>query len=393
MSQFDFTLDLDEMADETRHVLAQDDLAQALAEKEFTKMADECQDLITQALLLEEDRGREEMLLLLGDDDSGDGDDVAGDVSPEDEGLGGLPMLTGAAGPRILDSLLQVVTTDTRRYDLDVKRSAEFQETSPTLLDDLHVAKRKRDEFEAATPEDYAAPLTGGLVDRHVKRQRLFALVNFWADSTIAKIGVVSDEDVQACKLFLLHFFGETSGSSAPRPGPTLKVVLMDRLLLALCHIPCQDARLKDEPLRAVVEPELQAGEAGGVTRFLKPGRNFRVNDPLAFNTAFRYLQASDLWPSKGMNRDAGTKGMTQVLDALGVGPVEKSGRWTGKNLGVRGPEDTDPSKEWRDGKWATKKGDRDSLYFRQYVFDLSRVAKATNAAHIFKNVPSKIKC
>jgi hypothetical protein len=231
---------------------------------------------------------------------------------------------------------------------------------------------------------DFEMPLlVDSMTDMLVNHQPEY-IDTLWAKSLIDSIKPVSNGNRILCRNFLILI--KIKEDSMPRDGPTLKVVLIERLLLAMCKEPCQDKRLCDEKrMKPIVQPELLAGEENGITNFLFPGRNFIVNDPLAFNKAFRYLQISNQWPRKNMSLDSGTKGITQILDALGIGPVEKSDDWTGKKKSVRGPTDTDPSKGYINGKWQTCKGDRDSLYFRKYVFNLSRMIK--NSKNIYNTI------
>jgi hypothetical protein len=70
------------------------------------------------------------------------------------------------------------------------------------------------------------------------------------------------------------------------------KIVLIERLLQTLSIRNAQDSRLNEtEKLNKVVEPSFMDDEKAQIGRFLRPGRNFKVNDPLAFNVAFRALQ------------------------------------------------------------------------------------------------------
>jgi hypothetical protein len=103
----------------------------------------------------------------------------------------------------------------------------------------------------------------------------------------------------------------------------------------------------------------------------------------LAFNKAFRALQDQHLdWPR---NRAVitETKGITQPLSALGMGPPVM-GPWTGRKKGLRGPEKDDPEKTWDEGRkgFVAKKGKRDGLYYTSYVFSEERARK--NADHVF---------
>ena len=145
--------------------------------------------------------------------------------------------------------------------------------------------------------------------------------------------------------------------------GQVLKLVLIDRALLAMSRTLCQDPRCTDLT-RTIIEVDLLPGEElGGVQRMLRPGRCFTVHDPLAFNCILRALQ------SKWSAAAHGTKSVTEMLDIVGIGPL-KSSRGRGGVFGNhRGPADTDPNKFFPKG--------RDGLYLRRYEFDQARVAQA----------------
>jgi len=233
----------------------------------------------------------------------------------------------------------------------------------------------------AATPE-YVEEAAGEATDDYVAAA--------WVAGVVHSVGQVTPEAEAEWKRYLVEQYGATSGSSKPRTGAVRKIILTDRMLLALSQARCQDARLVADKGRALVEADILPGEEEGLTRFLRPGRNFTVHDPLGFNKAFRALQASHpSWPRlRGIPSE--TKGITQPLSALGLGPVD-SAPWDVRTRHLRGPEDTDPDKAWcaASRKWVTQKGKRDGLYHRRYVFDEKRVATRALAAHVFATLPS----
>ena len=139
------------------------------------------------------------------------------------------------------------------------------------------------------------------------------------------------------CARFLVEEFGSLSGSSQPRDGPVCKIQQIDRALVAMSCTRCLDSRA--DPERFIIEPDLLPGETLPVQRMLRPDRCFTVYDTLAKNCILRELQRTWCPGARG------TKGMTEMLDACGLGPLETARAWEVKNGDYRGPADTDPDK------------------------------------------------
>lgn len=167
--------------------------------------------------------------------------------------------------------------------------------------------------------------------------------------------------------------------------GVVLKLVLSNNALLIMAHILCQDRRCADTigvtMSSTIVEPTLFSDElipGSGVTRMLRPGRCFKVNDPLAFNLVFRALQRSHIsWPTRGRTA-RGTKGITDALDHVGLGPGTNVRSWNVKAYNLRGPSSTDPNLVHPDGlqplrRDGTSYRQTDGLYYREYMFSLRR--------------------
>ena len=195
-----------------------------------------------------------------------------------------------------------------KRQRLDVP----FDETGPCQASDLPPANvapppppsddgsfRALDLASADVVPPPASLLSSGFVDAA------------WASGLVAALGGLTRTNEEEWKKYLVDAFGATSGSSAPRKDAVRKAVLMDQMLLALSQQTCQDTRMPAEIAgSAIVVPEMLADDAAPLTRFLRPGRSFRVSDPLAFNVAFRTLQASHPeWP-RVRGSPEGTKGM-----------------------------------------------------------------------------------
>jgi len=153
------------------------------------------------------------------------------------------------------------------------------------------------------------------------------------------------------------------------------KLILMNSLLLELHR-----AGL----VRLVPLDEVE--RAGRFRRALRKHRRFDMprEQCLTFNLAFRVLQSThEAWPARGRVAK-GTKGMTQALSAVGLGPP-RLGQHKRKAEGQRGPEDTDPQMEFNEkaGKYTMIKGRRDGLYFREYEYCADR--QNQNTKHLFE--------
>ena len=167
------------------------------------------------------------------------------------------------------------------------------------------------------------------------------------------------------------HHFGRTA-----RVGPLTKAILIDRLLSAMSSTGCQDPRANN--MLNIVSPDLlhDEGHGAGVQLFLRLGRCFTVNDPLAFNCLLRELQRSHpSWPRTN-TIVRGTKGITQIMEVFGIGPpAESRARNAAK---YRGEANTDPDKVHPDGPRADgiETRETDGLYNRRYVNEEERSIK-----------------
>jgi len=139
--------------------------------------------------------------------------------------------------------------------------------------------------------------------------------------------------------------FGALTGSSDPRDGPVMLIGDMDTAFVAMSHTPCLDRRA--DWWRNIIEPDLLPDEieAGGVQRMFRPARCFTVHDTLAFNCINRELQSTSVPHSRMKRPVRGTKGMTLVLGAVGLGPPKEAKAWNVVNGDHRGPASTDPNK------------------------------------------------
>jgi hypothetical protein len=180
--------------------------------------------------------------------------------------------------------------------------------------------------------------------------------------------------------------------------GVIRKLVLIDYALMVMAHTLCKDTgtdRCTKFPgvtvLSTIVQPILLPDErvtvdcVSGVRRMLRPEREFKVNDTLTFNLVFRRLQCNHpSWPGCVMTPRAfrGTKGVTDALDFVGMGPALRArGRAVTSDPAIRGPLDTDPNVRHPDGPRPDGKQQRetDGLYYREYTFTQDRCEMAAS--------------
>jgi hypothetical protein len=247
-------------------------------------------------------------------------------------------------------------------------------------FDDLHGYVDEAATLEPATfelvwmPDPPASALHNG--DASSDAEEVAAVdIEGWTSGVVQSLARVTTEDEIEWCAYVEHTYGSPLGRSGAKKAQVKKLILVDRLLIALIG---QGVVVN---LNALDEYE----EGGNLHRVLRPGRSWSVPEHLclAFNKAFRALQDQHLdWPR---NRAVitETKGITQPLSALGMGPPVM-GPWTGRKKGLRGPEEDDPEKTWDEGRkgFVAKKGKRDGLYYTSYVFSEERARK--NADHVF---------
>ena len=143
------------------------------------------------------------------------------------------------------------------------------------------------------------------------------------------------------------------------------------RMTLTTARVP-QEARRHHHPV--LLQDETSSD---GVTRFLRPGRRFQVNDPGAFNQSFRGCS---------LNTRTG-RGAVATRPRLRSRKSSTRSASKGRGVGasphairqgdIRGPRDTDPRESSGDRK-------RDGLYYRAYVHNPERARKEINAKRLF---------
>jgi hypothetical protein len=177
----------------------------------------------------------------------------------------------------------------------------------------------------------------------------------------------VEEQEIVIFTRIIEQEFGEPYGHRRPKENSVKKVILIEHNLVYLW-------RQGD-----IITPVLLQDETSrdGVTRFLRPGRRFQVNDPLAFNQSFRRLQSEhEDWPGRKDHKT--TTPVTQILDALGIeGEGVGASPHAIRQGDIRGSHDTDPRESSGDRK-------RDGLYYRAYVHNPERARKEINAKRLF---------
>lgn len=158
------------------------------------------------------------------------------------------------------------------------------------------------------------------------------------------------------------------------------KLFYINQAFVKMTMLKCKDPRCVILTGRNIIEPDRFMDEINGeVMCMMRRGRGFTVNDPLSFNSIMRKLQSiHPTFPRKTNAAPArGTKGMTDVLILVGIGPP--SAAHAHKSPLFRGYRSTDPDKVNPNGPMlkkevATSTHERDGLYFRRYEFTIDRV-------------------
>jgi hypothetical protein len=158
------------------------------------------------------------------------------------------------------------------------------------------------------------------------------------------------------------------------------KLALLEDVFMKMNATPCPD-----DPSKNIIEATLLDDEnQGGLQRFLRPDRGFNVHDTNAFNIILRETQNFHRYWPRNRVENKGTKGMSEVMSLVGLGPDPASQRWSGHNGAFRGPKLTDPDKQ------PIKFGDRDGCYFKQYIFSTKRIASEIKRMVHYKGAPGQ---
>jgi len=240
-------------------------------------------------------------------------------------------------------------------------RRSEGQKTAGAAGEKVTKIFSPKEHSSISTPQ--SAEATGG-DDPEQRAERMVRLVR----------NAMPQVDAAQMDAWITYLWTEYGLVGQVKRDAVTKIILMNRLLLELHRAGLVQLVPLDEVERA-----------GRFCRALRKHRRFDMPSEqcLAFNLAFRVLQAThEAWPARG--RDAkGTKGMTQALSAVGLGPPRK-GQHKRKAEGQRGPEETDPQMEFdeKTGKYTVIASKRDGLYFREYEYCAAR--QDQNKRHLF---------
>jgi hypothetical protein len=203
-----------------------------------------------------------------------------------------------------------------------------------------------------------------------------------WVEMFVQNMPKFTIEETRVFRKFLESEYGELHRRAAPPDAPGLtdgvvkKLQILDKLVALMTVTPCQDTRLVDSKKPIVtlspVHGEYSPARAG---RSLLLGCNITVNDPLAFNLLVRRVQKKHpSWPPGGASAK-GTKGITEPLALIGLGPNADALAWKVRNGSYRGFENTDPDNPWtlQPGQ-AKPPRETDGCYFKEYCFAIDRV-------------------
>ena len=203
-----------------------------------------------------------------------------------------------------------------------------------------------------------------------------------WVEMFVRGMPKFTNEETRMFRNFLESEYGELHHRVAPLGAPGLtdgvvkKLQVLDKLVVLMTMVPCQDTRLVDTKNSIVtLSPVHGEDSPGRAERSLLLGCNITVNDPLAFNLLMRRVQkAHPSWPSGGASAK-GTKGITEPLALIGLGPNAEATAWKVRIGSFRGFEETDPDNPWTlEPGQAKPPRETDGCYFKEYCFAIDRV-------------------
>ncbi|KAJ1466398.1 hypothetical protein T484DRAFT_1861747 [Baffinella frigidus] len=235
--------------------------------------------------------------------------------------------------------------------------------------------KKKNPDFKAAPSKLY-----------HGKEERVdwrpYVPVQ-WVREFVSSVPVFTVESTNAYRVFLEREYGmlytKVAGDQAiGLPEAVVrKLQIIDYMVVRLQTQPCQDKRLDSS--KPVIELQAVHGESFPENKgygFIC-GRSVTFNDPLAFNLVMRWTQTTHKsWPSGGALA-RGTKGITEPLSVIGLGPSTNARAWNVRNGNYRGFENTDPSNAWplKPGQDPEKR-ETDGIYFYKLSHTFERLEK-----------------
>jgi hypothetical protein len=212
-----------------------------------------------------------------------------------------------------------------------------------------------------------------------------------WVREFVSSVPVFTVESTNAYRVFIEREYGllHVKAAGAETVGLPNAVVrklqIIDYMVVRLQTQPCQDKRLDSS--KPVIELQAVHGESFPENKgygFIC-GRSVTFNDPLAFNLVARWAQSTHpSWPSGGAKAQ-GTKGITEPLGLLGLGPSTNARAWNSRNGGYRGFENTDPQNPWplKPGQLPEKR-ETDGIYFLELSHTYERLEKEVSRGRIF---------
>ena len=215
-----------------------------------------------------------------------------------------------------------------------------------------------------------------------------------WINATAAEITSGSAQEYMDFNAYIQKEYGQlfkTGYAGNYRFGiignVVKKLFYINRAFMKLSVTQCQDSRCVVTGLN-IIEPDRFADEVNGdVSSIMRRGRGFTVNDTVAFNNVLRKLQSTHpTFPRKTAAIMRGTKGITDVLYLVGLGPPSAAHAHNAARY--RGPRSTDPDKKKKPTPGvddATVSSERDGLYFRRYDYTDDRVYKGCRRGRHFK--------
>jgi len=216
-----------------------------------------------------------------------------------------------------------------------------------------------------------------------------------WVQQFVEGLGSLDAKELKNYTKDLERNFGKkpkgitkVKGEGAIKGDSAMKAAIIDMAVIAMSRTKCKDHRC-DEKLSIISTNILLDEQDGGVQLIFRRGRSLKVNDPLAFNAILREIQrVHPTWPrpkKKPIHPIRGTKGISQIFDACGMGPLAVAHARNVVIKDCRGPASTDPNKKHPDGPRTDGKEDTretDGLYYREFIFRDGRAEQ--NAYRLF---------
>ena len=214
-----------------------------------------------------------------------------------------------------------------------------------------------------------------------------------WVNDIVRGVPVFTNESTREYRNFIESEYGIVYNKFA-RPealgvidSMIKKLQILDYVILLMSKEPIQDTRLDGSKtfILSLSAPHT-ASTQQKTGHCLLLGRIIFIGDVLAFDQVLRRVQyAYPNWGSGG-SKAKGTKGITEALCVIGLGPHPDAVAWKVRNGGFRGFEETDPDNPWdlEPGQSPVKR-ETDGLYFKQLCFGMNRVETVVLRSRSFR--------